>query len=333
MASLSNPHYSAVIVTQAGRKYYITNAMTDLNLTENEKELAQKVTLKIPNVKSGSKWMSSAVHVRDRIYVYANTGSKKGEVFRGYIWDKTYKKEIEKEISLVCYDNLIYLQESEENYYFSKGKTTKSVFSSICKKKGIPLTYSHVSMKHPKLSLRGKLSDIFITDLLEEVRKKKGKRAVIRSAKGRMKVVTIGKGNTTVYKLYRGSGGNILSTEHSTTMDGMVTKVVILGKENEKTKKAPVKATIKGDTKTYGTLKKIIDMGDKLSDAKKEAKQTIKDNGKPQTTRTIKAVDNPWIRKGDKVYVDDGFIKGYVAVLSINHDASNKTMTLEVRKL
>lgn len=332
-ASLSNPHYTAKIVTADGDKYYITKAMTDLTLTENEKELAQKVIVKIPNIKVGNKWLSSLIKVRDRLYVSANTGSKKDEVFRGYIWDRTFDKDIEKELTFICYDNLIYLQESEENYYFSKGKSTKSVFSTICEKKGIKLTYNHVSMKHPKLSLRGRLGDLFTNDLLEEVRKKKGKKAVIRSAKGRMHVITIGNGNSTVYQLYKGEGGSILSTKHHSTMDGMVTKVVILGKENEKTKKAPVKATVEGNTSKYGTLKKIIDAGDSLSDAKAEAKQTIKDDGKPKKTRTVKAIDNPWIRKGDKVYMNDGSIKGYVAVLSVTHDATDKTMTLEVEKL
>lgn len=332
-ASLSNPHYTVTIVTADGDKYYITNALTDLTLTENEKELAQKVIVKIPNIKVGKKWMSSLVSVRDRIYVYANTGSKKGEVFRGYIWQKSYVKDVEKELKFICYDNLIYLQESEENYYFSKGKSTKTIFSTICSKKGIKLTYNHVSMNHPKLSLRGTLGDLFTNDLLDEVRKKKGKKAVIRSAKGRMYVITIGSGNSTVYQLYKGAGGSILSAEHTSSMDGMVTKVVILGKENEKTKKAPVKATVTGNTSKYGTLKKIIDAGDSLSDAKKEAKQTIKDDGKPKITRIIKAVDNPWIRKGDKVYMNDGSIKGNVAVLSITHDATDKTMTLEVEAL
>lgn len=333
MASLTNPEYTVTIVAADGTKYYVTPALEDLVLTENEKELAEKVTLRVKNVNAGGKWMSVAVNVRDRVYIYANTGAKKDEVFRGRVWSKTYQKGVEKDISIVCYDNLIYLQESEESYFFSKGKTTKSVFSTICKKKGISLTYSHSSMKHPKLVLRGTLGDILTNDLLDEVRKKTGKRGVIRSEKGKMKVVTIGKGNSTVYKLTNGEGGNIISSEHSTTMDNMVTKVAILGKET-KSGKVPVKTTIKGNTSKYGTLKKIISAGDNLSDAKKEAKQTIKDRGKPTTTRTIQAIDNPWIRKGDKVNVDDDYLHGAdCAVMSISHDAKNKTMTLEVKKL
>ena len=332
-ASLNNPKYSAVIISAStGTKYKITPALMSCTLSEDEDEIAQKVVLKVASIVHDGKQLSTAFKVRDTVYVYANTGNGAKEVFRGYLWTKNTSIGKGRYFTLTCYDNLIYLQESEIYKYFSKGKKTSAVFSELCKARGIKLTYSHVSITHPKLTLRGKMGSIFTTDLLEEVRKKKGKRGIIRSSKGRMYVYTEGKANSTVYKLVKGSNGNVYTSEYDETLDGVTTKVSVITTKDSG--KATTKATYKKNTDKYGTITKVLtSSSDNLSDTKKEAQQIIKDDSSPKITRKIKAVDNPWIRKGDKVYVSDGEMTGYASVVNISHNALDKNMTLEVRKL
>ena len=116
-------------------------------------------------------------------------------------------------------------------------------------------------------------------------------------------------------------------------MRGMVTKVVILGKEDEN-ERAAVETTISGDTTTYGTLQKILNVssGTTLAEAKEEANEIIKEKGKPTVTYSVTAIDIPWIRKGDKVQVKAGVMNGYYIVKGITHYANDKTMTLEAEK-
>lgn len=121
-------------------------------------------------------------------------------------------------------------------------------------------------------------------------------------------------------------------------MDGMVTKVSIY-KEQEitgKKDKAPKKLTsMKENTEKYGTLQEIIirDQDDKNSKkAKKEAKELLKKHSKPEYTRTVKAVDNPYIEKGHKIKSNAGALNGYYYVKGVEHDCANGTMTLEVEK-
>lgn len=332
MASLDNPSYKVTILNKNGKKYDVTDALTDLTLQEPENGIAQRVTLTLPQLRHDGAYLTGLMTVHDRLYVFANTGSGYKEVFRGYIWEDVYEKGETKEITLTAYDRLIYLQESEEYKYYSSGKSTKTIFQDICKSKGITLKYNHSSIKHSKLALRGALADAFEEDLLENVRKKTGKRGIVRDVKGTMEVFTEGQGNSTVYKLKHGEGGNIISTRHTYTMNGIVTKVIILGSEKDG-QRAPIKATVKGKTSDYGTIQKIITSSDsdKLADLKKEANQLIKDKGKPQNNIEVKAVDNPWVRKGDKIYIDDGYRKGNAYVKSITHDALKKTMDLEIR--
>jgi len=116
-------------------------------------------------------------------------------------------------------------------------------------------------------------------------------------------------------------------------MQGMVTKVVILGKEDDDDR-APVEATVSGNTSKYGTLQKLINRDEEtaLADAKTEAQNIIKKDGKPKWEGSIRTVDIPWIRKGDKVKVKAGDLASDYIVIGIERDIDNsgKLMTLTV---
>lgn len=328
-ASLDNPIYT-VYVVDGNTKYDLTPAVIDLDFSDQKKQLAQCVNINIMNTRAGGKWLSGALKVRQRVYIYADDGSKNDEVFRGFIWTRSYRSGLnDRELTLRCYDHLIYLQESEDAEFFADGKSSKDVMSTFCNKWGISLDYRYQSITHSKLALRGNLADIFMSDVLDLVKDRTGKRYVIRSEKDVMKVLTVGS-NSTVYKFT--AGQNAIHTKSECTMDGMITKVVILGKA-DKDDRQPVEATISGKTGEYGTLQKIINRSENttLEDSKKEAQETINESGEPFWEFELKATDIPWIRKGDKVYVAAGDISNsYLIVASVDRAISNneKTMTL-----
>lgn len=329
MGTKQCPTYKVAIVDKNGTRYDVTPVLLDLTLSENTGELAQKAVVTIANVLVGDKYMTGIVQVRNRVFVYADDGERSEEVFRGFVWERPYRSELGKQLTLTCYDNLIYFQKSEDYQYFSAGLSTASICNTLCSKWGVKLTYNTDSITHPKLPLRGKLSDIFLTDLLDEVRKKKGTKSVMRSIQDAVHIDKFGS-NATVYQFTRREGGNTISTDSNVSMDNMVTKVVILGKE-DKNDRAAVVATLEGNTKDYGTLQKILtsSTGTSLADAKAEAQQLLKENGKPERGYTLTAVDIPWVRKGDKINVKAGDMLGDFYVLSVTHDAMKKTMEME----
>lgn len=333
-ASEDNPIYSAYIVS-GGSKYNVTPTLISLDFSDQKNQMAQLVTISMMNIKVGKSWLSSLVKVRDRVYVYADDGSRSEEVFRGFVWTRSYNSSLgDREIVLKCYDNLIYFQESEESEYFSSGKSTKDVISSLCSKWGVKLEYTYSSITHAKLALRGNLADIFTSDILDLVKDRTGKKYVILSAKDTMQVKPVG-ANTTVYQFK--AGRNAVKTNSSCTMDGMVTKVVILGKADDKDERQPVEATVNGKTSEYGTLQKVInrDENTTLADAKKEAEGILKNDGSPKWEYELTAPDIPWIRKGDKVYVNAGDIyNSYLIVTCVDRSIDNKSkkMTLTMEK-
>lgn len=327
-----NPKYTVAVLTRNSVQYDVTPAVISLTLQDPDGEIAQRANITLANVEANGSKLSGIFDVRDRVFIYADDGSKKEEVFRGFVWKKPYKSKLEKELTLTCYDNLIYFQESEEYQFFSAGYSTKSICSSLCSKWGVNLNYRFDSITHPKLPLRGNLADIFLTDLLDEVKKKNGSKYVMKSEKDTVIIDHVGR-NTTVYKLYRGKDGNAIETESEKTMQGMVTKVVILGKEDDN-ERAAVEDTVSGYTGTYGTLQKILSVssGTTLADARKEATELIKEKGTPKETFGITSVNIPWIRKGDKVEVTAGDLSGYFIVKGITHYGNDKTMTLEAER-
>lgn len=313
-ASIADPHYSVYIVS-GGTKYNITSLLTELSMNESRNQIAQSATIRFMNVWMGGNWLSASIKVRDRVFIYANDGSRNAEVFRGFIWTRDYNSALtEREITLRCYDNLIYLQESQASEFFASGKSTKDIVSTICDEWGIKLEYEYESITHTKLALRGDLADILTTDILDLVKAQTGKKYVLLSDQDTMRIKTIGT-NSTLYKI--ASGGNAVSTVSTATMDGMTTKVVILGKA-DKEERRPVEATVTKNTDEYGTLQKIInrDKDTTIEEAKEEANNILKDEAQPKQTYEVVAPDIPWIRKGDKVLVNAGDIQNRTLIVT-----------------
>lgn len=330
-AMTSRPRYTVYAVV-GSEKYNLTPAMESLDLTESDRSISMYATVTLRNQAIGKSWLSSILKVRSRVFIYADDGKTKAEVFRGYIWDRAYKSSMDdRTIQIKCFDNLIYLQESDHSVFFASGKSTKDACKAICDDWGISLDYAYESITHSKLALRGSLSDIFISDLLDPVKDRTGKKYAIISVKDAMRIVTVGS-NTTIYKFV--SGQNAISTQSICTMDGMTTKVIILGKANDDDRQ-PVEATVSGNTAAYGTLQKTISRSENtsLADAKKEAQSIIDEDGKPYWEYELKAPDIPWIRKGDKVQVSAGDMVGYFIVKEVDRSISNTksemTLTLE----
>ena len=334
-ASLENPIYTVYLV-DGNTKYNLTPAVVDIHTTNQDQQVAQSVQITMANIKAtGSQTIAELIKVRHRIFIYANDGKQSGEVFRGYVWTRYPESELDSNtVTIKCYDNLIYMQESEDSFYFSKGKKTSSVMKSICSRWGIPLNYSYSSITHGKLVLRGNLTNIFMSDVLDLVKKRTGIKYVILSQKDTMYILPWGS-NTTVYQILKKD--NAVTTRAEETMDGMITKVKILGQAKKNSQKQPVVATVKGDTAKYGTLQKLQDK-DKdtsLAAAKKEANATIKESGKPHKEYLVETVDIPWIKKGDKVLVNAGTISNKTLIAAgIERNITNqkKTMTLTLRE-
>ncbi|MDO4280791.1 MAG: hypothetical protein Q4C56_04090 [Peptococcaceae bacterium] len=330
MANPESPTYSVQIVDDK-TTYHVDPILTDLELSEQEGQMAQKAILTLMNIQISGKWATNVFRARQKVFIYADDGSGQKEVFRGWIWNKQYTSSNSKrEFQMTCYDHMIYLQESEVYYYYPSGKSTEDILKNICNAWGVGLKYEYDSIKHEKLLLKGTLSNLIINNLLDPVRDKTGKRYVMRMEENTLHILEVGQ-NASYYQL--NAAQNVTQTRSIETMEGMITRVVIFGKQGEGSR-APVEATVEDNVDTYGTLQRVYGRNEasSLEDAKKEATTLLNLSKWPFQDFEVQAPDIPWIRKGDLVYVNAGDIMDkYLTVKSVSRSISLKggaSMTL-----
>lgn len=321
LINIKDNGYKLIATLSDGRTVDLTNAVQTLEWSDNEGELAQRATIKLSQVYTNEGFLSELLMLCTRLRIIANNKTS----FEGLIWEWSYTSTSSQTFDVMGYDNMIYMQKSKDNNYFSKNKTTKTIVSSICKKWDIPLSYKWGSKKHKKIVYRGQTIANQIISTLEETRYKVGKKYVIKFQDGTLIIDYYGT-NKDVYVF---TGEEVIATEQSRSMDTLVTKVKITGKESS-SGKIPIKATVKGNTK-YGTIQEFVSStSTSVKEAKEEARKIIADKGKPKETIRMDAPDVPELRKGDKIKVIAGSLNGYYYVLGITHNANERTMNLSL---
>jgi hypothetical protein len=263
------------------------------------------------------------------------------QIFSGVIWDISKNKK-SKKITITGKERTVVVEESEDEYLWSDGQTASQRTKIICNDWGIPIgniieTGTGLAKDKRKESLYG-----MIKKDLKETAQKGGNLYKLRMNTS-LDIIKLGS-NETIYKL-----DNIIEElEEKDSLDGAVTQVKVLGKEDTKKKGrksksdsssssdekelvlSPIIGIFKKDTETYGALQKIID-DDKVDDyAKAQAKANcLFSSG--ETSKSLKCCkDINILRAGDNVSVyGETFI-----ITEITHNlGSGEKMNLTVMKI
>lgn len=122
---------------------------------------------------------------------------------------------------------------------------------------------------------------------------------------------------------------NLIQTSDKFSMVNLVTRVVIMGKEDDEGRPS-VETSISGRTE-YGILQDIQTMGSlTLEEAKAKAQDVLDEKGDPKRTIKLTSPDFPAVRKGDLIYVTTDRLLGFFHVKGISHNATTMTMQMEV---
>lgn len=321
--NIADNKYELIATMSDGRKVNLTNAIESLEWTEQQGELAQRASMTLSQTLTSEGLLHSLLPLCTRLQIVAN----KVVVFEGLVWEWQYTSSNTRTFEVIAYDNMIYMQKSKDNNYFADKKKTKTIISSICSKWEIPLDYRWGEHKHKKTVYRGQTIANQIISTLEDAKYKIDKRYVIKYQDGKL-VIDYPGTNKDVY-VFSHHEGNVMATQQSRTLDNLVTKVLITGKE-ESSGKVPIKATVDGKTE-YGTLQEMVSStSDSVSEAKEEAQKILKEKGRPKDTIRVDAPDVPTMRKGDKIKVVAGSLNDYYFVVGITHNAKDRVMNLSL---
>jgi len=328
MIDISTVRYDVELITENGTRYPLNNALISLQWEEQISELAQRATLTVANAQTGSASLMDLMKINCIIQISGRWGEGgKTLLFDGTIWEWQYTNAVNKELTITVYDRLIRLQQSKDFKYYSAGMTTQAIIGDICNDWGIPLSYKwKQSLTHEKKAFSAlKISDMIITEILEEVRQKTGEKYVVYFRDGQLQITGYGS-NATVYRF---DAENTISTSDKLTINDLVTRVKIIGKQNDGGR-ASVDAILDGDTR-YGVLQEIIrrDTNKTLEATKAEAAALIETRGKPEEIIQIAVPDLPFLRKGDKLEVDAGNLIGFFFVAGVAHNATARQMAFQ----
>lgn len=317
--------YAVKAFLKDGTELDLNPAVTRLSWQDPSEEVAQRATIQLAQVKLDKGYLNQLLPLCTLIQIVANGA----EVFRGIVWEWEYESSNNREITLTCYDHFIYAQNSKTFAYFPEGKSTKDIIGTICSDAGISLSYKWDSATHDKTVYRGNYIADQILDTLDKAKKRIGGDPVATFEKG---TLTIQKAayNKPVY-FFKATDSAMLTSERM-TMDGLVTKVAIYGAENEDDRRQ-VEAVVTGKTE-YGTLQDIVMMtsSSTLAEAKKEAQTILQEDGSPKRTISAEVPDVPEIRKGWKIRIEAGSLIGYYIVKGVTHDATTRSMNLELKR-
>ena len=315
--------YSVTAILQDGSSLNLDPAVTRLSWQDPAEEVAQRATLCLAQTKVNGKWLNQLLPLCTIIQITAN-GS---QVFNGIVWEWEYESGSNREITLTCYDHFIYAQNSKTFAYFPAGKSTKDIISAICSENGISCSYKWQSATHDKITYRGTYIADQIMDTLDDAKKRLGSRPVATFAGGTLTIQGEAyNGPVYVFKATESA----MSTSERLTMDGLVTQVAIYGAETEDDRRQ-LETIVPGKTE-YGTLQDVVFMTcSTIAQAKEDAAGVLLENGLPSGTITAEVPDVPEVRKGWKVRMEAGSLLGYYIVKGVTHNATDRTMSMELR--
>lgn len=317
--------YEVELLAETGAIYDLTPALLELQLEQPTNELSQRVTLTTANMSLDGTWLMAIAKIGCYINVYSDWGAGRTQLFSGKIWEWGYTSATQKEMTLVAYDALKYLQQSYDYGYHSAGQSTSHILSSICAQWGITLSYQwDRQMIHEKQVFNNLSISEMVVKLLEQVRNRYGERYVVSWKEGALRVEPYGT-NADVYMLEEIC---TISTENRVSIHDLVTKVKIIGNADDEGRTF-VEAVVNGD-QTFGVMQKIMVRHNNttLWEVKQEAEVYVNEHDTPEEFIALTAPDVPFMKKGDFVSVCAGNISANCYILGVCHQATKKQMVL-----
>jgi len=329
MIDVAKISYSLILFRPDGQRIDLQPFLRSLSWEENDGELAVRLQAELQNQQlAGGKRLHQLIPLGGQVFLYADWGSGQQEIFRGTVFAWDYRIDPLEHFTITAYDQLIYLMKSKDDRFYKAGQTAKTVIQDIAKAWGIPLgTVQGPDVALAKQVFRGETLADMIYSVLNEAKKKGSGKWIVRSKQGKIDVIRPGQ-NTSIYVF--STHMNVESVEDRQDIEGLVTRVKIIGAEDSEGK-APVVATLDGRTE-FGILQEVVYQRqyDTPAAAKSAAGDILKERGKPRKGRKVIAPDLPFLRRGDKVKVEAGTLIGYYIVSSVTHNATNRIMVMEV---
>lgn len=276
-------------------KYKIENLVDGVSLSESIDGIAYTANINMVETEELKKLgvvKGSPIEIWDTDF----ETKKQVLIFKGMAWEINRSRKT-KRVTLSCKERTIYLEQSEDEYLLPAGQTATQRAIQYCRDWSIPQgSLTGTSILLSKAFYKNDTIFDMMSKDLKETAQKGGKLFKFRMSSGKLDIVELGS-NKTIWKLETLAE----DIDETSSLDGMITQVKVLGKEVEN-KKTPIIGVYKNDLNIYkyGAMQKLVkdDKIKSVDEAKKKAGALL-NTGKE--TITVTAIDINTIRAGDKV--------------------------------
>lgn len=323
---MNTPEHRAYEVVLDNR-YMLGDLVERITLEDSLEEIAYRATIELmkpaglPNIRPGQEIRVSGIPHRGSAMAYL--------LHPGVVWECEHSFRGADRLTVTVYDRTIYLAKSEDEYVFPAGQTASQRLKQYAVDWDIPLWQipDTVYTLSKKVYRSQPIYSMLMGDLKETARKG-GWLYRPRMTPNGLELFPLGS-NGTVWAME--PDGNVESVMQRMTLEGTVTKVKVLGKEENPESATEILAVESQDTELYGTLQKLVLDNDisTVSEAVTVAKGFLSGI---QETLSVTAADVNTIRAGDKVELTGSGME-WIAT-SVRHELGRPgKMTIELATL
>ncbi|QMV42968.1 XkdQ/YqbQ family protein [Cohnella cholangitidis] len=275
------------------KKYDISRLVESISLDESLEEIAYRANLRLvvtpdmPVISPGQELRIGGIPFGQ---------SRKENLFNpGVVWECNSTNAGSKHLSITAYEKTIYLAKSEDERLMPANQTATERLKQYAKDWGIPV--GNIADTGKKLARSIKRSQTILSMIMGDLKEtvdKGGAMYRVRMTERGLELAEIGR-NKIVWELEA-----IQDVTQVRTLEGAITRVKVLGSQQNENWVAEPLAVKSKDTDKYGTLQKLI--SDSNIKSKKQAEEAAaKMLLGVQETYSVSSLDINTIRAGDRV--------------------------------
>lgn len=328
---------SATYLVTADEVIPLQGALLGWNHEEAREEFHARATAHLRDLKLPSgDWLSELAGLGARLYRLTSLdGSSWQPLFEGIIheWEPG-----DGDVTVTASDPLLWFAANDDQVKYPTGQACSDVLKDLLGAYGLPIgTLAGPSASLPAIVFDGKDGDLALK-VLQHGLSQGDKAYVLRwkpgnvtpdghIQRGAVEVVAPGL-NDPIYGFQEGR--NVLAAVERQSAADMIQEVVVVGNQGDDAARPPIESRIRSDDARLLGGRAILKSADYDSPeaVKKAAETMLAEKGAPSRERSATVVDVPTVRKGDVVRVGARTLAGYYTVLSVSHDADERTMEL-----
>jgi hypothetical protein len=307
-------------LTKDNKDNDITDYVSTANWSGETDTVSRKLDFSIVYTTKNKNFINVQIDCGNEIKMqYIDEKNNTYNIFDGIVFNKS-RATNNNTMDFNCFDKLIYLNKRKDTRKFDNVSVTDAI-TQICNINNIAIGKIDDELSGVVISTIEKEKSYaeMITDILDLAKAKTQHTYNYYSNDNKLYVIVH---SEIIDKLVLSDEVNVISTNHSESIEDMINTVIIMDKNGNET----YRITNDDDVTSYSTLSDIYKI-DKKKDTQTQAKAMLK---KIAYKSSLSGVGNVQCIAGYAVQIQEEMLKGIFSIKSDKHSISNNLHTMDL---